>query len=152
VPYGWQFADEVVTLPSEKGGHLNCFALLARDNRCFARTTEGSVTADWIAEQVSEFVKSLRRLSVLVWDNASAHIKAAKENAAAWEAAGLFVFFLPTYSPHLNICEILWKRLKYQWLKPSDYQGKNTLHRAVLERLDQVGKTLKIAFKTFHKI
>ena len=44
----------------------------------------------------------------------SVHIKAARENQSAWEERGLFVWFLPTYSPHLNIAEILWRKLKYE--------------------------------------
>ena len=149
VPYGWQFPDEVVTMPSERGAHLNCFALLSRGNDCFWRTTEGTVTADWIAEQIEAFTQNLRRLTVLVLDNASVHRKAARENAAAWEAKGLFVWFLPTYSPHLNIAEILWKKIKYEWLQASDYKNKESLHTAVQSRLDAVGKSLKIAFQAF---
>ena len=151
VPYAWQFRDEVVSLPSERGGHLNCFALLARDNRCFTATTEGRVTGDWIAEQVAAFLGTLHlhRLTVVVFDNASVHLKAAKDHAEEWEEKGLFVWFLPTYSPHLNIAEILWKKLKYGWLQATDYQDKETLHTAVRSRLDQVGKELKIAFKPF---
>lgn len=117
VPYAWQFWDEVVTLPSERGGHLNCFALLSRCNRCFARATEGKVTAHWIAEQIEEFSQTLRCLTVVVLDNASVHKKAVTEHLAAWEERGLFVWFLPTYSPHLNIVEILWRKLKYEWLR-----------------------------------
>ncbi len=149
VPYGWQFPGETVTLPSERGGHLNCFALLSRDNRCFAQTTEAKVTSEWVSEQITAFAHTLRRLTVVVLDNASVHVKAAKDNQAAWEAKGLFVWFLPTYSPHLNIAEILWRKLKYEWLQPEDYQDKNTLHSAVRDKLDQVGKTLRIAFKPF---
>lgn len=121
VPYAWQFRDEEVTLLSERGGSLNCFALLSRCNRCFATTTEGKVTADWIAEQVEAFSRTLRRLTVMVLDNAPVHAKAVREHEAAWEERGLFVWFLPTYSPHLNIAEILWKKLKYEWLQVADY-------------------------------
>ncbi|HEX8246889.1 MAG TPA: hypothetical protein VF599_01800 [Pyrinomonadaceae bacterium] len=32
IPYGWQFRDEEVFMPSSKGGGLNCFALLKRNN------------------------------------------------------------------------------------------------------------------------
>jgi transposase len=149
VPYGWQFPDEAVTLPSERGGHLNCFALLSRCNRCFVRTTEEKVTAEWVAEQIEEFSQTLRRLTVVVLDNASVHVKAAKDHFEEWEARGLFVWFLPTYSPHLNIAEILWRKLKYEWLQPGDYQDKNTLHMAVRGKLDQVGKSLNIVFKPF---
>jgi len=38
--YAWQFADEQVVMPSERGGAVNCFALLSRDNRIHARLTE----------------------------------------------------------------------------------------------------------------
>ena len=39
VPYGWQFADEQVVMPSEKGGGVNCFALISRKNQCHAYLT-----------------------------------------------------------------------------------------------------------------
>ena len=38
VPYGWQFADEEVSVPSAKGDGLNCFALFSRNNRCLIET------------------------------------------------------------------------------------------------------------------
>ena len=152
VPYGWQFPGETVTMPSQKGGHLNCFALLARDNRCFVRTTETKVTGEWVAEQIEAFTQTLRRLTVVVLDNASIHLKAVKEHKEAWEEKGLFIWFLPTYSPHLNIAETLWRKLKYEWLQPGDYKDKETLHTAVKSKLDEVGKALKIAFKTFKTV
>lgn len=152
VPYAWQFKDEAVTVPSERGGHLNCFALLARDNRCFARTTEGRVTADWIAEQIDAFAETVKRLTVVVLDNARVHTKAVKDHATRWQEKGLFVLFLPTYSPQLNIAEILWRQLKYRWLKASDYATKETLHNAVQNCLGEVGKSLNIAFQPFKTV
>ncbi len=82
-------------------------------------------------------------------DNARVHTKAVRDNAASWEAQGLFVLFLPTYSPHLNIAEIFWKKLKYEWLQTADYRDKETLHLAVANKLSAVGKSLKIAFQPF---
>ena len=152
VPRGWQFPDEKVTTLCERGGNLNCFALLTRDNRCFVRTTTQKVTADWIVEQIDDFVKTLCRLTVIVLDNASVHKKAVKDRMAGWEEQGLFVFFLPTYSPHLNIAEILWRKLKCEWLQPAHYADKEMLHDAVKRLLNEVGATLKIAFKPFHTV
>ena len=55
VPYGWQFADEEVSMPSERGAGINCFGLFTRvkqkldgsqrkDDRCrFCRGTTGEV-------------------------------------------------------------------------------------------------------------
>jgi hypothetical protein len=55
VPYAWQFADEKVTMPSEQGGGVNCFALISRDNRCYARLTQEKVTAAFVSEELDAF-------------------------------------------------------------------------------------------------
>ena len=116
VPYAWQFADEKVVMPSERGGSVNCFALLSRDNRIYRFLTEQTITAAWISERLDALSLSLSRLTVVVLDNASVHKKAVKARGAVWQERGLFVFlfvfFLPAYSPHLNIAEILWRKLK----------------------------------------
>lgn len=149
IPYGWQFPGERVTTPSTHGGQLNCFALLARDNDCFFRTTEASITADWLGEQLDIFSVSLKRLTVVVLDNAPLHRKMVKDRGSLWEERGLFIGFLPPYSPQLNIVETLWKKLKYEWLQAKDYACKETLHAAVRQALGEVGKSLRIAFKPF---
>gem|GEM_PF-6935554 len=40
-------------------------------------------------------------------------------------------FHLPTYSPHLNLAETVWRKLKYEWLSASDYSSKEHLRNAV---------------------
>lgn len=35
VPYGWQFPDEEVYVPSQRGFRLNIFGLISRKNKCF---------------------------------------------------------------------------------------------------------------------
>lgn len=149
VPYAWQFADEQVVIPSERGGGVNCFALLSRDNRIHRRLTQETITAAWISEQLDALSLSLARLTVVVLDNASVHKKAVKERASVWQERGLFVFFLPPYCPHLNIAEVLWRKLKYEWLRPEDYADKETLHHAVWQALSAVGQSLRINFQPF---
>ena len=146
VPYAWQFKDETVGMPSTQGGGINCFGLLARDNRCHAHLTEGKITGDWIANVLDLFSLSLSKPTVIVLDNATAHKKAVKERGTRWQERGLFVWFLPPYSPHLNLAEVLWKRLKYEWLVPDDYADKDTLHFAVWKALRAVGTALHINF------
>ena len=148
VPYGWQFPDEQVVMPSDGRGGVNCFALISRDNDCRAHLTDGPITADWVSERLDALSLSLRRLTVVVLDNASVHARAAKERAAVWQGRGLFVFFLPPYSPHLNIAEVLWRKLKYEWLRPEDYSDEETLRYAVWQALAAVGQTLRIEFST----
>jgi len=146
VPYAWQFTDEQVGTPSTQGGGVNCFALLARDNRCHVHLTEAKITGSWVSEKLDALSLGLSRLTVIVLDNASVHKKAVKGRGALWQERGLFVWFLPPYSPHLNIAEMLWKKLKYEWLRACDYVDEDTLHHAVWQALSAVGKSLQIKF------
>jgi hypothetical protein len=150
VPYGWQFPDEQVAMPSSQGKGVNCFALLTRGNRAIVETTAESLTASFIFEQFERLSLELRRLTVVVVDNAKVHRgRVIKERIQVWQERGLFVFYLPRYSPHLNIVETLWRKLKYEWLQPSDYETRETLGYGVKQALKAVGESLFIQFSGF---
>ena len=150
VPYGWQFADEDVFMPSEQGGGLNCFAFMTRQNRCHFTTTCQPLNSEFVCEQLEQISMRLEKLTVVVLDNAPVH-KAGRlqERRAAWEKRGLYVFYLPRYSPHLNIVEILWRKLKYEWLSARDYETKEGLFYTVRQALAAVGTSLTINFSKF---
>jgi len=151
VPYGWQFRDENLAMPSAIGKGTNCFALLSRDNRSVVETTTQAISARFIFEQIESLSLSLRRLTVVVLDNAPSHrARIIKEQIKVWQRRGLFLFYLPRYSPHLNIVETLWRKLKYEWLAPSDYQSKDSLCYAVRSALKSVGTNLHINFLSFN--
>jgi len=151
VPYGWQFAGEDVFMPVEKGGGLNLFGLIGRDNLLNYKTTTEKITSRFIFEQLEMVSMKIKRLTVLVLDNASVHTAGIiKQRIAAWQARGLYIFYLPKNSPHLNIAEILWRKLKYEWLSPSDYIDKQQLHYSVRQILGAVGSILKINFSDFN--
>jgi transposase len=59
------------------------------------------------------------------------------------------VFYLPTYSPHLNIAETVWRKLKYEWLSAADYESKGHLQYAASLALSAFGRSLKIRFSGF---
>lgn len=153
VPYAWQFKGEDVFMPSAKGQGLNCFALLSRTNRCRFQTTKEAINARFIVEQLETLsfeAWRLERVTVIVLDNAPAHVaRMVKERTAFWQQRGLFVFYLPSYSPHLNIVETLWRHLKYQWLRPQDYLQNDALFYRVTQALAAVGSLLKIHFAPF---
>ncbi|MGV3585469.1 MAG: IS630 family transposase [Adhaeribacter sp.] len=128
VPSGWQFAAEDVSIESAKGKSLNCFALISRDNRLRYATREQSITADFIVEALDRLSLELEKPTVVVLDNARVHTAdKVKKQLQIWQQRGLFLFYLPVYSPHLNIAERLWKELKARWLKPQDYRTTDTL-------------------------
>jgi len=150
IPYGWQFADEEVFMPSAKGNGLNCFALLMRNNQCLIQTSSETLTSRFIFEQFENLSVRLRKLTVVVLDNARIHTSGIiKERIKVWQARGLYIFYLPRYSPHLNIVETLWRKLKYEWLTPSDYQSKENLFYQTKSALKAVGSSLFIRFSKF---
>lgn len=150
VPYGWQFADEEVSMPSAKGDGLNCFALLSRNNRCLIETRQETINSQFIFEQLEVLSFNLPKLTVVVLDNARIHTSGIiKERIKVWQRRGLFIFYLPRYSPHLNIVETLWRKLKYEWLNPADYQSKEHLFYQVRLALTAVGNSLFIKFSKF---
>lgn len=150
VPYAWQFKDEAVFMPSDKGQGLNCFALLSRANECRFQTTTRNINAAFVVEQLERLSFELKRQTVVVLDNAPAHVaKRVQERRKFWQQRGLFLFFLPPYSPHLNIVETLWRKLKYQWLRPQDYLEADALFYQVRQALAAVGTLLRINFAPF---
>lgn len=147
VPYAWQFQDEQAAMPASPAKGINCFAMLTSDNRALVETTRESITAKFIFEQFERFSLRLRRLTVLIIDKAGAHrAQVIKERIEVWQRRGLFLFYLPRYWPHLSIVETLWRKLKYEWLTPSDYERRETLSYGVRHALKAVGKNLFIHF------
>lgn len=150
IPYGWQFPDEQVQTPSAKGKPINCFGLISRSNQFSYATTTDAINTDFILGQIDTLSLKLDKPTVLVLDNAKVHTsKKFKQQAEQWQKRDLFIFYLPAYSPHLNIAETLWRKLKYEWLKPDDYLTLDHLYYAVSRALAAVGNSLKINFSEF---
>jgi len=151
VPNAWQFPGERAAMQSSKGKGINCFALLARDNRSMVETTDKPITAQFVFEQLERFSFSLACLTVVILDNTPTHrARIIKEQIEVWQWRGLFLFYLPRYSPHLNIVETLWRKLKYEWLAPADYDTRETLCYRVRLALKSVGTGLHINFSSFN--
>jgi transposase len=72
-----------------------------------------------------------------------------QERRHVWEERGLFLFYLPPYSPQLNIAEVLWRKLKYEWLQPTHYGDTQTLFYQTRQALAAVGSLLTINFSDF---
>lgn len=147
VPYGWQFDDEDVCIKVQKGRSINVFGLISRANEFIYKTSEKNINSDFIVEFLDDLSLKVTRKTVLVLDNASIH-KAKKVRVLLddWQKRGLYIFFLPPYSPQLNIAERLWKEIKERWIKPSDYSDAENLFYAVDRICANIGKTLNINF------
>ncbi|MGR5576146.1 IS630 family transposase [Bacteroides thetaiotaomicron] len=147
VPYGWQFRGEDVFIPSQKSFGLNIFGMIDRNNHYEGFSTTESITADKVTDFLDQISFRIKKNTFLVLDNAKVHrSKLMKDLRPVWETRGLFLFFLPPYSPHLNIAETLWRILKGKWLRPADYMSTDSLLYATDRALAAVGTELYINF------
>ncbi|MEY8685873.1 transposase [Bacteroides sp. AN502(2024)] len=125
----------------------NIFGMIDRNNRYDGFSTSESITADKVADFLDQLSFRIGKKTFVVLDNAKVHrCKLISELRPIWEKRGLFLFFLPPYSPHLNIAETLWRILKGKWLRPTDYFSTQTLMDATNRALAAVGTELYINF------
>ena len=137
-------------MPSAKGKALNLFGLLSRNNDFFFKTTPNKLDSAFVIEQLETLAFAVQNVTVVVLDNAAVHTSSkVQQRRHVWEQRGLFIFYLPPYSPHLNLIEILWRQLKYLWLQPQDYRSEQDLFYATTQCLAAVGDSLTINFSAF---
>jgi transposase len=150
VPYGWQFPGQDVFIATSKGPRLNCFGLISRSNQCYWATTRQSIDAAFIVEHLERLSFLITKPTCLVLDCARIHTgKLVQERVPYWQQRGLFLVYLPPYSPHLNLAETLWRKLKAEWLVVEDYRDQDCLFYATNRCLASVGTHLTINFSKF---
>lgn len=148
VPYGLQFKGEDYYVACDQKFRLNCFGIIDRNSYYDGFTTIESINSDKIIEYLDAFSYLIKKKTVIVLDNAKIHrAKKVVCHQKIWEKRGLFIFFLPPYSPHLNLAETLWRILKGKWIKPQDYVSKDNLFYAANRALANLGKVLYVNFK-----
>jgi len=124
VPYAWQEKGETIEVESSRGKRLSVLGFLSIQRELVAYTTEGIVDSDFVIGCFDEFIKELRGKTVVVMDNSTFHTSEAFEmKIAEWQSKGLEIFYLPKYSPQLNLIEILWRFMKYEWIEWWAYKG-----------------------------
>ena len=73
MPYGWQFCDEDVYIPCERGLRLNIFGMIDRRNRYEGFTTTENMTSDKVADFLDRMSLRISKKTFVVLDNASVH-------------------------------------------------------------------------------
>lgn len=85
--------------------------------------------------------------TVIVVDQASIHTSDAIYNKLEeWLDRGIEIFQLPSYSPQLNLIEILWRFIKYEWIEIPAYQNWQSLVKYVEKVLKEFGDNYVINF------
>ena len=147
IPYAWQPLGQTIEVPSSKSKRLNVLGFLNRECSFTSVVVEGSVTSAVVVASIDHFIGTLKRPTVLIIDNAPVHTSNEfKDNLERWEKQGLTIVPIAPYSPELNIIEILWRKIKYEWMPFSAYESFQNLKDDLFKILAEVGESYFINF------
>jgi transposase len=147
VPYGWQNIGEYLEIKSRQSQRLNVLGILNRENKLHAYVSTQTINSDVVVACIDTFFSAVERPTFIVMDRASIHTSSALwERLEEWRERDLHIFELPSYSPELNLIEILWRFIKYEWIEIDAYSSWQSLVSAVERILREFGEKYVINF------
>ena len=114
VPYGWQIKGQRILLPTKRSENQTVLGFVNKqlENQFFL--FKGAANSKVVVECFNQFVDTLTKKTVVLLDDATPHTsKLFQSHQEVWKEKGLYLFFIPPYSPELNLLERLWKEIKY---------------------------------------
>jgi transposase len=147
VPYGWQPVGETVGIPSKHSHRLNVFGVMNRHHQLHSYVSKQTITSDVIIACIDSFFPIVSKRTVIVVDKAPIHTSdIMQDQLLEWRHRQIEIFYLPSYSPQLNLIEILWRFIKYKWMTPSAYKCWQSLVDFVEKVLREFGGEYVINF------
>lgn len=147
VPYGWQNIGEYLTIKSRRSSRLNVLGILNRNNHLESYVSEQSINSDVVIACIDTFFAVIDKPTVIVLDQSSIHTSdMVLDKIDEWKERGISIFELPPYSPELNLIEILWRSIKYQWIEIDAYSSWKTFVASVEKILREFGNNYVINF------
>jgi transposase len=147
IPYAWQEKGEEIILKSSQSKRINVLGLMNRKNELYYEIYSGTTNSETVINFLDKFSENLPIKTVIVLDQASIHTSDSLLNKLEeWKQKNLEIFWLPTYSPKLNLIEILWRFIKYEWIEVDAYNNWNSLVKYLKKVLNGIGKEYVINF------
>jgi transposase len=148
VPYGWQKIGKTHRLSSLPSKNHTVVGFMSKSCRFYGFRFEGAATAATTVKCIEEFLKEIKKKTIVILDNASIHkAKMIREKIPEWKSKGLFLQYIPAYSPELNLIERLWEELKYRWLnKPSYFSSTEQLAQQIDDIVRNIGTKYMVNF------
>jgi transposase len=147
IPYGWQPIGQTLEMPSQRSRRLHVLGLMNRRHDLEAYVSSQSITSEVVIACIETFLPQVAKRTVIVMDQASIHTSEAMlDQLEAWKRRNIEIFQLPSYSPHLNLIEILWRFIKYEWIELSAYRSWQSLVDYVERVLREFGDKYVINF------
>ena len=130
---------------------------MTRKNNLYFEILESTFNSDKIICFMDRFVEQTIKKTVVIaspvraklsgLDNSPIHkSKKFMAKIEQWKEKDVLIYFLPPYSPELNMIEILWKRIKYQWLGFDAYKSFENLKEQLNFILNNFGTKYDIKF------
>ena len=105
VRYGWQFPDEDIYIPVEKGYKINIWGLISRLNQHHWAITEQNINASFVFEQLERLSFQIQKQTVVMIDNASIHkAKIIQQQLKFWAKKRIIYFLSPSIFTPLKYC------------------------------------------------
>lgn len=147
IPYAWQEKGYQIILNDIDGKRINVMGIMNTKNEIFYEIYEKNTDSDKVIEFLDKFSEKIRIKTVILLDQASIHTSdKIMERLEYWREKNLELFWLPTYSPELNLIEILWRFMKYEWLTISAYDSHKSLKNYIDKTLQLFGSEYVINF------
>lgn len=147
VPYAWQESKEQLGIESKQSRRINILGLLNRENELCSYIFETKISSQIVIKFLDLYVEKINKLTVVVLDNAPIHrSKDFQQKISEWRQKKMEIFWLPTYSPQLNLIEILWRFMKYEWLEIKAYSCWKNLTQHIEHILRYFGDRYVINF------
>ncbi len=147
VPYGWQDVGEYLTIKSRRSSRLNVLGIMNRNNHLETYISSQSINSDVMIACIDAFFPKVDKPTVIVVDQSSIHTSdIILDKVEEWKERGITIFKLPSYSPELNLIEILWRFIKYKWIEIDAYNNWQTFVASVEKILREFGKSYVINF------
>ena len=151
IPYAWQDKGTTLEIPCPRGKRINVLGVLSiAESKLEVEMTTGKMTSQIVLEKLEGIAgesSTADILSVVVLDNASIHTaKVIEGKRLEWEEKKLLLYFLPTYSPELNLIEILWRKVKYEWLPFDAHESHERLLGCLNEIFSGFGNEYNIIY------
>lgn len=147
IPYGWQPIGETIEIPFQRGNTLSALGFIDIECNFHPYEFTGSVNSEVAISVFDHFANSVDGDNVVILDNAPVHRSNLFRNQIPrWEEQGVKLYFLPPYSPELNLIEIVWRNIKHHWLPLKAYRSALSLWDHLGDVMSKIGSQFAIDF------
>lgn len=105
---------------------------------------------EWQAHLAQQRLQQTGQITVIIQDGASFHrSKKVQQRWQRWQQQGLYIFFLPPYSPQMNRIEDEWLHLKRDELSSQIFDDEYELALALIHAIENRANKANYSVKRF---